>query len=55
MEGTENIEDETMLRRHQKFELDEKKRKRWDIQRMREQRHLEKLRARLPNSLLSTF
>jgi male-specific lethal 1 len=46
MEGTENIEDETMLRRHLKFELDEKKRKRWDIQRMREQRHIEKLRAR---------
>ena len=47
MEGTENIEDETFLRRHQKFELDEKRRKRWDIQRMREQRHCEKLRARL--------
>ena len=46
MEGTEDIEDETFLRRHQKFELDEKKRKRWDIQRMREQRHVEKLRAR---------
>lgn len=46
MEGTENIEDETFLRRHSKLELDEKRRKKWDIQRMREQRHVEKLRAR---------
>jgi male-specific lethal 1 len=46
MEGTENIEDETLLKRHQKPEADEKRRKRWDVQRLREQRHVERLRAR---------
>lgn len=46
MEGTENIEDETILKRHQKHENDEKRRKRWDVQRIREQRHVARLRAR---------
>ena len=46
MEGTENIEDETVLKRHNKPELDEKRRKRWDMQRMRQQRQVERLRAR---------
>ena len=31
MEGTENIEDETILKRHQKPETDEKRRKRLKI------------------------
>ena len=46
MEGTENIEDDTMLKRHSKLEFDEKRRKRWDMQRLRQQRQTEKLRAR---------
>ncbi len=50
MEGTENIEDETLLKRHQKPETDEKRRKRWDVQRIREQRHVARLRARYEDS-----
>ena len=46
MEGTENIEDENLLKRHTKPEHDEKRRKRWDVQRIREQRHVARLRAR---------
>ncbi|XP_042216144.1 male-specific lethal 1 homolog isoform X2 [Homarus americanus] len=46
MEGTENLEDEVFLKRHAKPEQDEKRRKRWDLQRMREQRHYERLRER---------
>lgn len=46
MEGTENIEDETVLKRHNKPELDEKRRKRWDLQRLRQQKQVERLRAR---------
>ncbi|XP_064648435.1 male-specific lethal 1-like 1 isoform X2 [Lineus longissimus] len=45
LEGTENMEDEIYLKRHQKSENDEKRRKRWDIQRMREQRMYEKLKS----------
>lgn len=46
MEGTEDIEDETMLKRHNKPENDEKRRKRWDVQRIRERAHVARLRAR---------
>ncbi|KAF4531997.1 hypothetical protein B566_EDAN006542 [Ephemera danica] len=46
MEGTENLEDEVFLKRHTRLELDERRRKRWDIQRLREQRQYEKLRQR---------
>lgn len=46
MEGTENLEDEVFLKRHAKPEQEEKRRKRWDLQRMREQRHYERLRER---------
>ena len=42
----QNIEDETIFKRHQKPEMEEKKRKRWDMQRLREQRALEKLQER---------
>jgi len=45
MEGTENIEDDTILKRHAKHEHEEKRRKRWDIQRMRQAQQLEKLKA----------
>lgn len=44
LEGTENIDDDIFLKRHMKLEIDEKRRKRWDIQRIREIRHNEKLR-----------
>jgi len=44
MEGTENLDDETYNKRHQKFEQDEKRRKRWDAQEMREQSLYERLR-----------
>lgn len=51
MEGTENLDDEIFLKRHQKLEIDERRRKRWDIQRIREQRQNEKLkRGRCKNS-----
>ncbi|KAH9524521.1 hypothetical protein Btru_027079 [Bulinus truncatus] len=43
LEGTENITDEAYNKRHQKFEMEEKRRKRWDLQRLRELRLLEKL------------
>lgn len=46
MEGTENLTDESFLKRHQRLEIDEKRRKKWDAQRIREQRHIEKLRQR---------
>ncbi|CAL1278110.1 unnamed protein product [Larinioides sclopetarius] len=46
MEGTENINDSVFARRHQKFEQDERRRKRWDIQRIRDQKAAEKKRAR---------
>ncbi|KAI9560069.1 hypothetical protein GHT06_014079 [Daphnia sinensis] len=44
--GIENLDDEVFSKRHQKHETDEKRRKRWDLQRFREQRRYEKLRAR---------
>ncbi|CAG5122424.1 unnamed protein product [Candidula unifasciata] len=43
LEGTENITDEAYFKRHQKYELEEKRRKRWDLQRLRELRLSEKL------------
>ena len=54
MEGTENIEDETVLKRHSKPESDEKRRKRWDLQRMRQQKQVERLRARYDSTDLVT-
>lgn len=44
MEGTENLEDEIFIKRHQKPEVEEKRRKRWDLQRMREQSIYQKLK-----------
>uniref|UniRef100_A0A1B6LFQ2 PEHE domain-containing protein n=1 Tax=Graphocephala atropunctata TaxID=36148 RepID=A0A1B6LFQ2_9HEMI len=46
MEGTENLSDDVFDRRHSRLEIDERRRKRWDVQRIREQRQLEKLRQR---------
>ncbi|KAK3108461.1 hypothetical protein FSP39_008351 [Pinctada imbricata] len=46
MEGTENVEDEVYVKRHQKLEIEEKRRKRWDLQRMREQKIYDKLREK---------
>jgi len=46
MEGTEDISDNILLKRHEKMEKDEKQRKRWDLQRMRQEQQLQKLRAR---------
>lgn len=42
LEGTENITDEAYYKRHLKMEQDEKKRKRWDLQRLRELKAIEK-------------
>jgi len=44
VEGIEPMDDDTFNRRHSKFEVDERRRKRWDIQRLREQKHNEKLK-----------
>nr|CAD7426805.1 unnamed protein product [Timema monikensis] len=46
MEGTENLDDEVFLKRHQRLEVDERRRKRWDVQRIREQRQIERLKLR---------
>ncbi|XP_060081153.1 male-specific lethal 1 homolog [Ylistrum balloti] len=46
LEGTENLEDEVFLKRHQKPEIEEKRRKRWDLQRIREQKIYEKLKEK---------
>lgn len=46
MEGTENLDDDVFNRRHLRLENDERRRKRWDVQRIREQRHIERLKQR---------
>lgn len=43
----EMLEDSVFLKRHAKLELDEKRRKRWDIQRIREQRMFQRLQQRM--------
>lgn len=43
LEKTENLNDETYLKRHQKPETEEKQIKRWDLRRQREQYEREKL------------
>lgn len=43
--SVECLADDTFLRRHSKPELNEKRRKRWDLQRMRQQHQYEKLRS----------
>uniref|UniRef100_A0A336MKV7 CSON002572 protein n=1 Tax=Culicoides sonorensis TaxID=179676 RepID=A0A336MKV7_CULSO len=46
IEGTENMTDEIFLKRHAKFETDERRRKKWDVQRLREQKQIERLKKR---------
>ncbi|XP_067624637.1 protein male-specific lethal-1 [Eurosta solidaginis] len=46
IEGTENLADETYHKRHEKLELAEKRRKKWDVQQIREQRRIERLKRR---------
>ncbi|XP_069762914.1 male-specific lethal 1 homolog isoform X2 [Narcine bancroftii] len=46
-EVIENLDDCVFAKRHAKLELDEKRRKRWDIQRIREQRLLQRLQLRM--------
>ncbi|XP_062893732.1 male-specific lethal 1 homolog [Mobula hypostoma] len=46
-EVLENLDDSVFAKRHAKLELDEKRRKRWDIQRIREQRLLQRLQLRM--------
>uniref|UniRef100_A0A674CUD7 MSL complex subunit 1 n=1 Tax=Salmo trutta TaxID=8032 RepID=A0A674CUD7_SALTR len=43
----EMLDDSVFLKRHAKLELDEKRRKRWDIQRIREQRMFQRLQQRM--------
>ncbi|XP_056152641.1 male-specific lethal 1 homolog [Lampris incognitus] len=43
----EALDDGVYLKRHLKLELDEKRRKRWDIQRIREQRMFQRLQQRI--------
>ncbi|XP_047465281.1 male-specific lethal 1 homolog isoform X2 [Mugil cephalus] len=43
----EPLDDSVFLKRHLKLELDEKRRKRWDIQRIREQRMFQRLQQRM--------
>ncbi|XP_023011834.2 uncharacterized protein [Leptinotarsa decemlineata] len=46
LEGTENLDDEVFNKRHMRPEYEERRRKRWDFQRIREQRVIEKLKQR---------
>ncbi|KAI8125390.1 Protein male-specific lethal-1 [Lucilia cuprina] len=46
IEGTEDLSDEIFLKRHAKLEVDEKRRKKWDVQQIREQRRIERLKRR---------
>ncbi|XP_055540676.1 protein male-specific lethal-1-like [Wyeomyia smithii] len=43
---SENISEEAYMKRHFKFELDERRRKKWDVQRIREQKTIERLKKR---------
>uniref|UniRef100_A0A8C5HSQ2 PEHE domain-containing protein n=1 Tax=Gouania willdenowi TaxID=441366 RepID=A0A8C5HSQ2_GOUWI len=47
IDAMEPLDDGTFLKRHMKLELDEKRRKRWDIQRIREQRMFQRLQQRM--------
>lgn len=42
----EDLSDDAFSRRHARFLLDERKRKKWDVQRIREQRTIERLKRR---------
>jgi len=51
----EDISDQALLKRHEKLEKDEKQRKRWDLQRLREETQLQKLRARHEKHILAGY
>jgi male-specific lethal 1 len=42
----ETMSDSFFLKRHAKFEIDEKKRKKWDLMRIREEKNIERLKKR---------
>ncbi|XP_013111957.1 protein male-specific lethal-1 [Stomoxys calcitrans] len=46
IEGTEDLSDDIFFKRHAKLEVDEKRRKKWDVQQIREQRRIERLKRR---------
>ncbi|KAJ8737536.1 hypothetical protein PYW08_000131 [Mythimna loreyi] len=46
LEGTENLDDKIFEKRHQKLEAEERRQLRWHMRRIREQRHVERLRLR---------
>ncbi|XP_028167445.1 uncharacterized protein LOC114357859 [Ostrinia furnacalis] len=46
LEGTENLDDRVFEKRHQKLEAEERRQLRWHMRRIREQRHVERLRQR---------
>nr|XP_037869050.1 MSL1 protein isoform X1 [Bombyx mori] len=46
LEGTENLDDKVFEKRHQKLEAEERRQLRWHMRRIREQRHVERLRQR---------
>lgn len=53
MEGTENLDDKVFEKRHQKLEAEERRQLRWHMRRVREQRHVERLRQRQRDSWCS--
>jgi len=59
MEGTENLDDEIFNKRHLKLENDERRRKRWDVQRIRFVRYMAswtyELRTRVRNGIRNTL
>jgi hypothetical protein len=46
MESTENLNDEVCNKKYRKLEMGERRWRRWDMQRIREQRQVEKLKQR---------
>ncbi|KAJ2954400.1 hypothetical protein O0L34_g2664 [Tuta absoluta] len=53
MEGTEDLDDKVFEKRHQKLEAEERRQLRWHMRRIREQRHVERLRQRQRDSWCS--
>ncbi|XP_052746548.1 uncharacterized protein LOC112057663 isoform X2 [Bicyclus anynana] len=54
LEGTENLDDKVFEKRHQKYEAEERRQLKWHMRRIREQRHVEKLRQRQRDSWCSS-
>ncbi|XP_075991483.1 uncharacterized protein LOC142986751 isoform X2 [Anticarsia gemmatalis] len=55
LEGTENLDDKVFEKRHQKLEAEERRQLRWHMRRIREQRHVERLRQRQRDPWCSGF